>query len=63
MTKKGEGMGDMGLFEGGDIGTSRDVRGVAERTVLREERDSRGDFGECGVRMAAGSSITVSLTS
>jgi hypothetical protein len=59
---KGERNGDMGLF---GVGTSSDVRGegeVAVSTVFREERDSLGDFGEFGPRMADGSSTTSSLT-
>jgi hypothetical protein len=63
VTERGEGIGDTGLFGGGEVGISRDVRGeVAVRAELREERDSLRGFGEFGPRMAAGSSITRSLT-
>jgi hypothetical protein len=36
-------------------------REFAVKTPLKEERDSLGDFGEFGPRMAVGSSTTSSL--
>jgi len=62
VAEKGERIGDTGLLDGKEEGTSRDVRGVGVKAALREERDTLGDLGEFGPRMTAGSSITTSFT-